>query len=173
LVLQISSFAEVGIHPSYRSSEKKHFPSDEVRHLSGLTGKKIRQSRQHFLKMEFPATYQQLIEAGITDDYSLGYADDAGFRAGMARPFPFFDLKGNTATKLTLHPFCFMEASYQYYLNMGPDETKARLEAMIKNVRDVGGIFYPIWHNESLSDQGRWKNWRAIHNWMYEAAKPT
>ena len=49
-------------------------------------------SRQHFLKINLPKTYQTLSELDIKEDYSMGYADHLGFRASVSSPFYFYNL---------------------------------------------------------------------------------
>ena len=39
----------------------------------------------------------------------------------------------------------------------------AKIEALRKEVNKVNGCFVGIWHNESLSNQGRWIGWRAVY----------
>ena len=36
-------------------------------------------------------------------------------------------------------------------------------KAMIDAVRAVDGEFVSLWHNESFSETGRWKNWRKVY----------
>ncbi|NJO69236.1 MAG: hypothetical protein HC830_08110 [Bacteroidetes bacterium] len=64
----------------------------------------VTKSRQHFLRLKFPGTYHRLMQEGITDDYSMGFHDKPGFRAGIAMPYPFYDLVNEKETTLTVHP---------------------------------------------------------------------
>jgi hypothetical protein len=40
----------------------------------------------------------------------------------------------------------------------------------IKVVKSVNGEFISIWHNESLSDKGRWQGWRKVYEEMVKSA---
>ena len=83
LIRLLDKNSSVGIHPSLSST--KHFSrlTSEIHHLEHVLQRKIVASRQHFLKVRLPKTYRDLIETGITDDYSMGYASVPGFRAGI------------------------------------------------------------------------------------------
>ena len=79
--------------------------AEEKSWLEEITGETISASRQHYLKLKLPVTYQQLIKNGIEEDYTIGYHDAYGFRAGTCKPFLFFDVEKNETTKLRLFPF--------------------------------------------------------------------
>ena len=85
----MNDFTEVGIHPSYESNADSKRVEFELRHLEDALRTPVTKSRQHFLKMRLPDTIRHLAELGITDEYSMGYASESGFRAGLACPFTF------------------------------------------------------------------------------------
>ncbi len=151
-----------GIHPSLSSNRSPGRLESEINGLSAVTGREITASRQHFLKFSFPRTFRHLVSYGITDDYSMGYASDCGFRAGIASPFRFFDLYRNEMTPLVIHPVAAMDVTFRDYLHLGAPETSARIRQLADSVRAVNGEFVSLWHNESLSEQGRWKGWRNV-----------
>src|SRR5690606_41751175 len=76
----------VFIHPSYYSQENNCI-LPEKQYLENLLNKNISRSRQHFIKLTLPHTYRMLIQAGITDDYSMGFPQHNGFRAGTSRSY--------------------------------------------------------------------------------------
>ena len=112
LINSVKKFSEIGIHPSFKSSFLTEKFLIEKQRLEKIAGKKIIKSRQHFLKFILPDTYNALIEAGITEDYSMGFPYTPGFRAGTSKPFYFYDLKNEKATRLKIFPITFMEGNY-------------------------------------------------------------
>ncbi|MCL2245742.1 MAG: hypothetical protein FWC10_01330 [Lentimicrobiaceae bacterium] len=145
LINQLKEYAEIGLHPSYHSSRKKILIEKEKKKLEDISQLKITKSRQHFLRFRFPDTFQALINAGITDDYSLGWHDEAGFRASIAVPYPFFDLVKNEETKLMLHPLSLMDI---IYTNI--DEEKLVSNELSKEIIKLGGIFIILTHNTNF-----------------------
>jgi hypothetical protein len=156
----------LGLHPSYKASENFETLKEEHEKLSGTCGSPVIRSRQHFLRISFPKTYQWLSELGITHDYSMGYHDKPGFRAGIALPYAFYDLTTESKTHLTVHPFVFMERTLKDRLKMNPDFALLKILDLMKKVNAVNGTFGTIWHNDSLSDYGEWKRWRYVYEVM-------
>lgn len=167
----IADFAEMGIHPSYRSNENTDWLEEEVSALQRVLKKDITKSRQHFLKLSFPTTYRNLLQLEITDDYSMGYASEHGFRAGICTPFRFYDLEQEIETPLRIHPFPFMDGTFIYYLRFSPKQAWPIIESYINTYREHGGEFIPIWHNRIFSEkEAEWKGWNAIFEKMVAAA---
>ncbi|MBW6482268.1 MAG: polysaccharide deacetylase family protein [Vicingaceae bacterium] len=157
---------EIGIHPSYQSNEANDKLLLEKNRLENVINKTILKSRQHYLKLTFPTTYRRLLKAGITMDYTMGYAETIGFRASIAHPFFFYDIENEQATKLKITPFCVMEATFLYYENKTPEQALKEIYQLIDEVKKVKGTFVSVWHNESLSDEGIWKGWKDVYEKM-------
>lgn len=162
LILKITQVAEVGIHPSYGSHKNQNQLNKEVEKLQSIIEKPVRLSRQHFLKLQLPETYSRLITAGISDDYSMGYASQPGFRASICVPFYFFDLLENKETSLRIHPLTYMDGTLNEYLALNPKEAEVLIVKLINEVKAVDGEFISLWHNDTVSDKGSWKGWRKV-----------
>ncbi|MGB0999923.1 MAG: polysaccharide deacetylase family protein [Flavobacteriales bacterium] len=173
LIKSMADYAFVGIHPSYRSNETKAILKEELLQLKQLIHRGISSSRQHYLKLELPKTYRHLIDLGISEDYTMGFASQSGFRAGTCTPFYFYDLDLEYETPLLVHPFCVMEASLKHYQGLDPEEAKAHINMFIKEVKQVEGTFISLWHNESLSENELWKGWKSVYVEMLKACDET
>lgn len=168
LIKEISNVAEIGIHPSYESNKDFDQLKKEYDYLSGISSKTITRSRQHYLRLLFNETYQNLLKLGIKEDYTLGYATDVGFRAGTCTPFYFYDLYNEKETELKIYPFQLMDVTLNQYLKLNVDEAVERIGNIIQKVKEVNGTFISLWHNESLSDHGYWKGWEPVYKRMLE-----
>jgi hypothetical protein len=156
----------IGLHPSYKASENFDVLKLEYEKMSESCNRPMSRSRQHFLRLSFPKTYQWLIQLGITTDFSMGYHDKPGFRAGIAAPYTFYDLSTEAKTGLTIHPFVFMERTLKDRLKLNPDLALLKIQDLMKKVNAVNGTFGTLWHNDSLSDYGEWKRWRYVYEVM-------
>lgn len=152
-----------GIHPSYHSFNTKGIVLEEKQRLEKLTGQNITHSRQHFLRFSLPETYRVLTDCGIENEYSMGYADHVGYRAGIAAPFTWFDLEKNEETNLTIYPFAVMDVTLKNYMQLSPVKAMETINQLNLPVKENGGTFMSLWHNESLSEIGEWKNWRQVY----------
>jgi len=173
LIKLLGDYASIGIHPSYTSNENLQQVVVEMKSLSNAIKKEVTFSRQHFLRLSMPDTYRNLIECDITDDYTMGYAYLPGFRAGICSPFHFFDLDMEIETHLRIHPFAVMDGTLKDYMGLGPDEATEVIGKLIEEVKKVDGTFISLWHNESLSNEKRWKGWLDVYEKMLEMAAPT
>ena len=98
LIKHISDNYQIGIHPSYASNNDDKELAKEVKQLESILNRKIEISRQHYLKLHLPDTYQALLALGIKKDYTMGYADAGGFRASIATACRWYDLQQNLKT---------------------------------------------------------------------------
>jgi hypothetical protein len=161
LVKRISEFAITGIHPSYSGGQDVKAIIQEKRILEEITGKEIIHSRQHFLKLRMPQTARALSEAGILYDFSMGYAETPGWRAGTCKPFRLYDLEKDEIMPLTTYPLAIMDGTLGEYLALSPEEALKTTEEIMTVARHHGGVFIPLWHNETISNTGKWTGWKA------------
>jgi len=171
LIRRCQQFAKIGIHPSYASNNRTHRVNEEVGRLSKLIDESIFASRQHFLKLSFPDTYKSLIKSNIQSDYTMGYADNVGFRAGTSRSFFWFDLKHNETTTFQVVPFAYMDGTLNEYLKLTPHDAKHVISSLYEEISRFGGDFIFIWHNETLNNQGKWEGWKEVFNYSINLAQ--
>ena len=163
LIKHLNDYAEVGIHPSFGSNNNPVQVKKEINRLSTIVHRNITKSRQHFLKLNFPATYKTLIDNGITDDYTMGYATQIGFRASICTPFYWYDLDTEIETHLQVHPFPVMEATLKFYMKVKPENVVETVKPLIEEVKKMNGTMITLWHNETLSDWREWRGWKNVY----------
>lgn len=161
-----------GIHPSYRSAGRPKILKMETERYRHIAGHHPEHARQHWLLLRMPETYQAWESAGIKYDYTMGYADEPGFRAGMARPFPFYDLSRERRTDLTVVPFQVMDGTLRQYRLLTPEASIAVIRSLVNATRQVGGLFVSVWHNTSLSESNGWEGWRKVFEETLALQKP-
>lgn len=170
LIRHIADYADVGVHPSFASNREPSRLQVEMARLKNILHRDIMRSRQHFLMLKFPNTYRNLIERDITDDYSMGFANEIGFRAGICTPFNFYDLDLESETSLRIHPFGVMDATLNLYMKLSPEEAVEKVKQLIAETKKVNGVFTTLWHNETLSDEKSWKDWKVVYEEIIKAA---
>ena len=163
IVNYVSCFSFIGIHPSWESNRQPDLRKKEINALGSIADKSITRSRQHYLVLDFPRTYQQLSELGIREDYSMGYASRTGFRAGTCTPFHFYDLSNEAETPLVIYPFQVMDRTLKDYMKFQPAEAIRKIEEIVSEVRAVNGTFISIWHNDTFSNKGEWEGWLEVY----------
>lgn len=162
LIKRLSLTNEIGIHPGVASNDATAVLKNEKKRLEKITGSYCVAARQHYLMLRFPKTYRSFLEVGIREDYSMGFADEVGFRAGTARPFNWFDLEKNEKTDLLIYPFAAMDTTLKNYMQLSQEDAIKLTIEMMKDVSLIGGNFITLWHNETLSEEHGWQGWRMV-----------
>ncbi len=159
-----------GIHPSWQSGVPAPGPvtqaavlKKEIRLLKKIIGRDILASRQHYISMQLPGTYRRLLQAGIRQEYSMGYGSMNGFRASYTLPFYWYDLPAEEVTDLMVYPYCYMDANAYFEQKATVQEAAAELRQFHDIVRQVNGQLITIFHNHFLTTQPQWVNWRNLY----------
>ncbi|MCM1532327.1 MAG: polysaccharide deacetylase family protein [Bacteroides sp.] len=149
----------LGLHGSYSAAEigaslleKKQLELFAKRRL-GIGRNKIFLFRSHYLRSREPEDFRKLEKIGITDDFTMGYADVAGFRLGTSRPVVWIDPARGTLSKLVLHPLTVMDSTlYQKeYMYLNEDAAKEYCAGLFEKTRRFGGDICLLWHNTTLT----------------------
>jgi len=172
LMRNLTSRFKGGLHPSYFAAANSPLLREEALRLRTILNKDIIAGRFHYIRMLSPKCYLDLIEVGITEDYSMGYPDEPGFRAGIARPYFYYDVAGDKQTSLKIFPFQVMDATLYQYKNLDSTASGRLISELISATRKAGGLFVSIWHNTSLLENEEWQPWRGVFEMMLKNQKP-
>ena len=157
LLKSLAKNYNMGLHPSYESYNNIEKIGIEKKRLEDIIEKKITSARCHFLRVNLPETYREFVKQGITDDYTMIYASQSGFRTGLCTPYKWFDLQKNEATNLTIHTSVVMEGTLRDYNKLGTENAKQTALTLMEEVKKQGGEFISIFHNDSfVSEQKEW-----------------
>jgi hypothetical protein len=138
----------------------------ETGRLESILEKEVTSSRFHYLRIFLPDSYRYILEAGITEDYSMGYPEEPGFRAGISRPFYFYDLREEKRTGLKIYPFQVMDSTLFTHKLLDADAARERITRLMDETRKAGGFFISIWHNTSLLDKEGCYKKREVFEFM-------
>ncbi len=163
LITSLSDKTIIGLHPSYESLKNQGMILEEKKRLESVTNSSIDRSRQHFLRMILPDTYRYLLDLGINSEYSMGYHDRIGFRAGTAFSFPYYDLEKEEKTDLMIYPLIAMDSAMKNYMKLTPSEAVESIRKLVDSMKNSGGWLTTVWHNHSLSEDEEWKGWKAVY----------
>ncbi len=164
LVKKHTALYEIGIHPSWQSNTKTSVLTNEMEWLAEMSGiKHITTSRQHYIKFYLPDTYRILADAGIKNEYSMGYGSINGFRASVASSFLWYDLEKEVKTTLRIHPFCFMDANCYYEQKQNAAKAYEELMHYYTVCKNINGTLITIWHNNFLGTAKEFEGWSAMY----------
>ncbi|MEZ7865861.1 MAG: polysaccharide deacetylase family protein [Paludibacteraceae bacterium] len=163
---------KIGLHPSYQAGMNPDYIQKEKKILDETTDQQTTYSRNHFLNNREPEHMQALIEAGITDDFTMAYADIAGFRLGTSRPVKWINPLTGEITDLTLHPLILMDStlSDERYMKLRADEAFSYSKKMIDLVKKHNGDLVLLWHNTTV-EKHNGQYHRDLYRWMINYLK--
>lgn len=150
----------IGLHPSYKATETE-IELEKIE-LEKITRDIIIKSRYHFLKLNIPNGYRNLINKGIKEDYSMAFPEICGFRASTCNSFYWFDLLNNETTKLKIFPFVVMDATWKYYDIIEEKAIFNDIDSLKREVKKYKGLFILNFHNDIIAtktteDKVSWK----------------
>ena len=166
LINTIITWAEIGIHPSYQTNTQEDKLKTEINRLEKIINQPIKKSRQHFIKLSFPHTYQQLLINKISEDYTMGFPHQLGFRAGTSTPYKWFDLSTNEQTLLIIYPFVAMDVTLKNYLKLTPQQALEEIKQLKQTIKAVNGTFITLFHQSNLNED--WAEWRKVYESIFE-----
>lgn len=150
----LSNDMKIGLHSSYQAGKSPSLIKKEKTILEENTGKSIRLNRHHFLSSREPEDMTHLEAAGITDDFTMGYADVAGFRLGTSYPVRWINPVTRRLSSILQHPLTIMDCSLEEkkYMGLSYEEAQAYSLNLIEQVKNVGGELTLLWHNTSVRE---------------------
>jgi len=163
LILKHAKKYSVGLHPSWQSGDDSSLIKEEGKRLEEIAQHPITSSRQHFIRFSLPDTYRRLVNAGIKEEFSMGYGSINGFRASVASPFYWYDLEKEEQTGLLVYPFCYMEANSFFEQKFTPEQAFDEIMHYYKVIKDINGLMITIWHNTFLGTDNMFKGWKEVY----------
>lgn len=154
--------AVIGLHGSYEAGKNPQLIPSEKQSLEEAFETNITRNRNHFLASREPEDMTALEAAQITDDYTMGYADIAGFRLGTSRAVRYINpASKHISSSLTLHPLTVMDGTLDdpRYMNLDEDKALRYCMKLAETTRKMNGELTLLWHNTSAtSESGYLKN---------------
>ena len=135
--------SEIGLH---RSFSAEGF-NTELQWLN----RDVLANRNHYLKCSLPDHFEQLDQAGIKIDFTMGFPEKTGFRNSYSQPVkPIHPLTGEQYNVI-LVPLNIMDASYYYYNQLSPEQVERKILGFIEK-HSKNALLVINWHNEFFSE---------------------
>ncbi len=158
LIKSIADYSVVALTASYSSFGDVELLKIEQKKLSAVVNRPINHSRMRYNRVDVPNTYRNLVEAEFTDDYTMGYTHEIGFRASTCTPFYLYDINLEVQQPIRVHPFAVHD--YAITRLTSTNEIVDKIGSLYQEVKNVEGDFVTVFSNELLGSSHRvdWKN---------------
>ena len=145
--------AKIGLHVSYKAGENRELIVEEQNKFKQFLGETAFFSRHHFLMTRSPKDYEILIKTGVTDDFSMCYADGGGYRLGTCRAVFWINPYTMQVTSLKLHPLLVTEGKlcHKEYMGLSFEEAILWIKCQINAICRENGELTLLFHNTSFS----------------------
>ncbi|MCK7591936.1 polysaccharide deacetylase family protein [Subsaxibacter sp. CAU 1640] len=160
LIKSVADYCKVGLKVSYFALDSFEVIKKEKRMMESVVNYELEASRNSFSKLNLPETYRNLIELEVKQDFTMGYINLLGFRAGTCTPFQFYDLDYEVQTPLQINTFHLFDSALLSKASLL--DKKEELQRLMDEVKKVNGTFAPVFHNHSFSNEERWKGFREL-----------
>ncbi|NAY92908.1 hypothetical protein GTQ34_13375 [Muricauda sp. JGD-17] len=161
LIKSVADYSVVSLSTSYVSSTDKAVLKEEKERLGNLINRPIRYARLRYNRVSVPTTYRNLVETEFTDDFSMGYTHEIGFRAGTCTPFYFYDINMEVRQPLKVHPFAVHDYAFLNYNKKTAIFEK--MDKIYRSIKEVNGSFVCIFSNELLGSTSE-MDWIDLYN---------
>lgn len=160
LIKSVADYSLVSLATSYSSFGNVSLIKKEKKELSSVINRPINYSRIRYNRVDIPETYRNLVEAEFTDDYTMGYTSEIGFRAGTCTPFYFYDIPLEIQQPIKIHPFAVHD--YALTKEKSVKDILSKVAVIKSRVKEVNGSFNAIFSNELLGGDSK-INWLKIY----------
>ncbi|MCO5725212.1 polysaccharide deacetylase family protein [Robiginitalea marina] len=160
LIKSVADYCTVSLAVSYTAFQDVETLKEEKRRLSEVLHRPIHASRLRYNRVEVPYTYRNLIEAEFTEDFTMGYTHEIGFRASTCTPFFFYDIALEAQQPIKVHPFAFHDYALLAYSS--PRVLWEDLDRIHAQVKSVGGQLIPVFSNELLGGEQQ-TDWLGLY----------
>ena len=151
-----NSGAKIGLHSSYYGGKMTnvvvftHMVNKESVREGDIVKIKDLYHRSHYLRCSID-DMQMLVNMGITDDFTMMFPDQVGFRLQTTRPVRWINPKTMQLTDLALHPLTVMDCtlSNSNYMNLSEDEAYFECQRLFDKVHQNAGEVVILWHNST------------------------
>lgn len=161
LIKSVADYSMVSLAASYSSFRNNDLLKKEKKRFADVINRPVNSSRMRYNRVDIPQTYRNLVDAEFTDDYTMGYTHETGFRAGTCTPFYFYDIILEIQQPIKIHPFAFHDYAL---LNLeSEDDILKELDTLYQWTKQVNGQFNAIFSNELLGGDQQ-VNWMELYS---------
>ncbi len=149
VIKYVADYTKVGLFLGHDALREISILKKEKRRLEDIVHSPLNAAINTKYNLTLPEHYNNLTELEIPEDYSMGYPESHGFRAGTCTPFLFYDINTELTTPLKVYPYAVHSNILE---KETPEKLKSEVAKMLQNVKAVEGTFIAIFKNHDFSD---------------------
>ena len=165
IIKYVGDYAKVGLIPGYFAYEDFKTLRKEKLRMENTVHTPLERVINVKYNLNIPEFYTFLTELEIPQDYSMGYPEASGFRAGTCSPFLFYDINTESTLALKIHPYVFNSNIVEHN---DFEKITSEVAKMLEEVKKVGGSFKAVFKNQDFSEYSEHQNYYSLLKQIYE-----
>ena len=140
----------IGLHPKFGTWADPVQMRIEKRSIERTAGIELKDVRQHWLRFSYADTWRAQSQAGLSQDYTLGFNDRIGFRNSAALSFR------DHASGMKVIPMGLMDSHLYDYAELSADARFQKIDGFLDELVATGGETSIIWHQRVFHPDYDW-----------------
>lgn len=165
IIKYVGDYSKVGLIPGHFAYENVKTLRKEKLRMENIVHMPLERVMNTNHNLNIPEFYNFLTELEIPQDYSMGYPEILGFRAGTCGPFLFYDINTESTLPLKVHPYVFNSSIAE---DKNAEEMTNAVAKLIKEVKDVDGSFKAVFKNQDFSEYADYQKYYALLKQVYQ-----
>jgi len=161
LIKHVADYMPVSLAASYSSFSDLELLKKEKANLEEVINRPVNNCKMRYNRVDVPQTYRNLIAAEFTNDFTMGYTFELGFRAGTCTPFQFYDIPLEVKQPIKVHPFAIHDISLSKIKR--DEEIYRQIELLTNEVKKVNGTLIAMFSNEVLGNKED-RDWMTVYS---------
>jgi hypothetical protein len=149
LIKSVADYSEVGLQPGFYANQKFKVLKEEKKRLEDIIKRPVVSAINNNYNLLLPEAYNHMVELDFKNDFSMGYPEALGFRAGTCTPFFFYDLNFEITTPLLLHPYA---VNIEALNKLKESEIEYKVLEIKRQIKLVNGHLVSIFANTDFSE---------------------
>lgn len=149
LIKSVADYAEVGLQPGFYANQKFAVLKEEKKRLEDIIKRPVRSAINNHYNLLLPDTYNHMVELDFQEDYSMGYPEALGLRAGTCTPFLFYDLNFEITTPLLIHPYAINSEAFR---KLKESDIEYKVLEIKRQISMVNGNLISVFTNIDFSE---------------------
>ena len=149
LIKSVADYAEVGLQPGFFANQKFSVLKEEKKRLEEIIKRPVESAINNHYNLLLPDTYNHMVELEFQRDFSMGYPEAVGLRAGTCTPFLFYDLNFEITTPLMICPYAINSEAFN---KLKENEIEYKVLEIKRQIAMVGGNLISVFTNKDFSE---------------------
>jgi len=117
-------------------------------------------NRYHFLRFNIAADFP-LLSRHVKQDYSLGFAEEPGFRNSYSLPYPPYDVMNDRPFDFIEVPLNVMDRTLRNYKKLSPGPAQNLVLQFLESYKK-DAVISILWHNQFFTPY-KFKGWKSVY----------